>query len=192
MRWQIDAEKAFWLRRLLPTDIEPTAEFAGRAFNSLEVTDKIYSMLNIYCAIGAHKLRFDQQKSTLLPVVYYLLVTEDITGEIRLGLSGLYYPLWAGKGVFWLGWFAVAPQFQGQGNGARLLRASVTLAAARGGRLMCIETASDLDAALRLYGRLGFRSAGTIPDYWSPGLGMLILQRTLTDLPIPKEIPYDL
>ena len=191
LRWRVDTKNNIWLRRLFPTDIDSVAELSGRAFNSSSISDKIWTMLNIYTTSGAYCLRLDQQV-TLVPVLYYLLVEDHPTGENLLGLTGLYYPLWAGKGVFWLGWFAVDPAFQGRGHGTRLLWSTMKLAAARGGRIMCIETEDSLDAALGLYHRLGFTRSGEILDYWAPGSNLLILRRSLDDIPIPQEIPDDL
>jgi len=192
MNWPVDPSQEVYLRRLLPADVHRVVQLAGRAFADPSVEREIQRMLQTYCYSGANNIPIDKQEMTMLPVSYYVLARDDPDGEQRLGITGLYRPVWAGEGVFWLGWLAVDPQFQGQGYGARLLAATMELAAAKGGRLMCIETASDLEAALSLYYKMGFTQVGEVPDYFAPGGHMLILHRSLLDIRPSEELPGEI
>lgn len=189
MRWPLDPAGCLSLRRLIPADVDVVVDLAGRAFDSPHVRDEVRAMLNLYCTSGSQQLSLERQAETMLPVSYYVLARNAGFIERLIGLTGLYRPIWAGSGVYWLGWFAVDPTAQGHGYGRRLLEATLTLAATRGGRLLCVETSEKLDAAVRLYHRLGFRRYGTVPDYWAPGSPLVILARHLHDIPRSKEIP---
>lgn len=189
--WVLETDPNIELRRLGSSDIALVVDLAGRAFNSPVIAAKVEQMLQIYTSTGMITHYLAQQDS-MLQVVYYVLVKRDVCGEILLGLTGLYYPVWAGDGVFWLGWFAIDPRYQAQGHGARLLRATIGLAAAKRGRMLCVETSKELDAALGLYTRMGFTYSGEIPNYWGPGSNLLILSRPIDDVPIAQEIPNDL
>lgn len=191
MNWILDAELGLALRRLGPEDVEPTSELARRAFGSAEIGHEVHTMLTIYCETGAFALPLAEQKQTMIPVSYYLLVRSAPAGEVRVGLTGLYQPVWAGRGSYWLAWFAVDPQFHGQGHGTRLLQATMELAVAKGGTLLCIETSNSLDAARGLYRRMGFRQYGEVPDYWAPGASLVILARSLDDIAAPQGVNRD-
>ena len=55
---------------------------------------------------------------------------------------------------------AVVPAYQGRGLAARLLRAAVRHARARGAHRLTLETTEPLQRAARFYARHGFRSTG--------------------------------
>ena len=67
--------------------------------------------------------------------------------------------------------FLLQAEWQGQGVGTSLLAQSESLAAARGARLLLIDTGGgdDFKAARRFYERAGFAAEATIADYWGKG-----------------------
>jgi ribosomal protein S18 acetylase RimI-like enzyme len=68
---------------------------------------------------------------------------------------------------------AVAPDGQGKGTGAALLRAAIERAARGGVRHLVLLTQPEMLAAQRLYQRAGFRR---LPDRdWSPAPGATLL-----------------
>jgi ribosomal protein S18 acetylase RimI-like enzyme len=60
---------------------------------------------------------------------------------------------------------AVAPERQGDGIGARLLRAVFAAAAAAGQRQVRLNVASDNPNAVKLYERVGMQPAWRVDDY---------------------------
>jgi ribosomal protein S18 acetylase RimI-like enzyme len=55
---------------------------------------------------------------------------------------------------------------------------------------MVIETSPDAGAALRLYRRMGFEECGSVPDYFGPGVPLLLLSRPLTVLDPLTELDF--
>ncbi len=66
---------------------------------------------------------------------------------------------------------AVRPRAQGRGAGRALVGAVEAAASAAGGRLLLIDTSSGaaFAPARAFYGRLGYRTAARIADYWADG-----------------------
>jgi len=193
--WVIDTERDLRLRALGRHDAEIVSQIAARAFGTAETGECVRRMLRIYLASGCADIPLERQEHTLLPVTYYILVQGEASRERGIGLTGLYRRLWEEEqeGNYWLGWFAVDPDFQGQGMGERLLRATMALCTAKGGRRLSIETAPELQSARRLYRRLGFTEAPAIPDYWKEGSDLILFHRRLDgnefhDLLPPKGI----
>jgi ribosomal protein S18 acetylase RimI-like enzyme len=186
--WCLDTIRNLYIRPLTIVDIDPIIKFTKRAFGSDAIAYDVHSMLNIYCQSSADRVPLEQQTSTLLQVSYYILVLNNHESERLIGITGLYRPIWAGEGVFWLGWFAIDPQYQGCGYGSRLLKASMELARAKGGRLLCVETSNNLNAALHLYEKMGFCPHGEVQDYWRQNDSLVILARDLHDIPIPRGL----
>ena len=58
--------------------------------------------------------------------------------------------------VYELAKMAVSPSHQGQGIGEMLAHAAIDFALAKGADMMCLDTNSSLERAIRLYERLGF------------------------------------
>ncbi len=188
MDWPIDPERGLHLRLLEPGHIRAAHELATRAFGSEEVGAQVEDTLRVYCDTGRSAVPWDHQVGVFVAASYYLLFLRQGGDETPVGLTGLYRPAWAGKGVSWLGWFAIDPPYRNRGHGSRLLQATMALAARHGARLLCIETSPALVPALKLYARLGFRERGRVPDYWGSGDDLLILHRPLGDTPT-SEVP---
>ena len=105
----------------------------------------------------------------------------ELAAESRPGLG-----LWRGGALAAMacGWLivdelhvtlvAVDPQQRRRGLGGRVLAALLQQAQADGARHATLEVASDNDAALALYGRLGFREAGVRRGYYRDGRDALI------------------
>ena len=73
----------------------------------------------------------------------------------------------------------VAPQAQGEGLGAQLLRALLDEAARRRKTTVSLEVRADNEKAQRLYERFGFRSAGVRRGYYQPsGTDAVVMRRT--------------
>jgi ribosomal-protein-alanine N-acetyltransferase len=64
---------------------------------------------------------------------------------------------------------AVAPQAQGRGIGARLLRALIEAGLAAGAAQVMLEVRADNAAAIRLYQRFGFERLAVRRGYYQPG-----------------------
>jgi len=98
------------------------------------------------------------------------------------GLVGLHHAIWGPEENVWLAWFAVDPDYQGQGAGRRLLAAIKRIAVKDGFRKLLVETYghTDFDRARRFYERNGFRQAGQIVDYLPDGAPMIVYAKVLT------------
>ena len=64
---------------------------------------------------------------------------------------------------------AVHPDYRARGIGNRLLQKTLAELVARGAKRVFLEVEQANKAALNLYERHGFRSIGTLPDYYGPG-----------------------
>jgi GNAT superfamily N-acetyltransferase len=102
-------------------------------------------------------------------------------GGVIKGVIGLHHYEWGPKENVWLGWFAVAPSFQGLGIGKGLLESIQEQASQLGYRKMFIETYSSptFARARDFYSRRGFRAAGRIADYLSDGSEMIVFSKRL-------------
>ncbi len=74
---------------------------------------------------------------------------------------------------------SVHPDFRGCGLGARLAKTVLNQLRRRGAQTFCLEVRTPNPAAQHLYERLGFRSAGPLPDYYGPGLHGLRMRKSL-------------
>ncbi len=169
------------LRDLQPPDRIAAVQICRDAFNKSEITRQVECMLVQYFLSSCWHTPIQEQTNTLLPVSYFLLVKKEQTIETPIGLTGLYRPYWAGQGIYWLGWFAVDPVYHHRGYGKWLLQASINLARARGGRMLCVETSQMLEPARGLYEAMGFKEFGRVPDYWDMAVDLVILARRLDD-----------
>ncbi|MGH9681732.1 MAG: GNAT family N-acetyltransferase [Candidatus Acidiferrales bacterium] len=70
-----------------------------------------------------------------------------------------------------------------RGIGSRLLEAAEEAAAARGARLMYLETATTNKAAIALWEKRGYRETGRIKDYYGRGLDAFEMQKLLCHAP---------
>ena len=62
--------------------------------------------------------------------------------------------------------FAVHPEFRRQGIGENLLKNALADAAKRGAQVATLEVRASNDAAIKLYGKLGFKVAGSREGYY--------------------------
>ncbi|QPC43967.1 GNAT family N-acetyltransferase [Kaustia mangrovi] len=74
---------------------------------------------------------------------------------------------------------AVADTARDQGLGARLVQAAQEAARARNAKMLRLEVRADNGRALALYGGLGFREIGRIPDYYEDGADAIRLESAL-------------
>jgi ribosomal-protein-alanine N-acetyltransferase len=74
---------------------------------------------------------------------------------------------------------AVAPHAQGEGLGARLLKALLQNAGERGATQMLLEVRADNDAARRLYARHGFEQIARRRGYYGDTDGLIMRLRPL-------------
>ena len=72
---------------------------------------------------------------------------------------------------------AVHPDFRGRGLGARLAQTVLDQLRRRGARALSLEVRDPNPAAQGLYRRLGFKPAGSLPDYYGPGLHGLRMRK---------------
>jgi ribosomal protein S18 acetylase RimI-like enzyme len=75
------------------------------------------------------------------------------------------------EGTFDLYWIVVDPACQGRGIGRGLMGLSERLIAARGGRMVVVETSgrADYDSTRQFYLRIGYHQAAFIEDFYAPG-----------------------
>ncbi len=111
---------------------------------------------------------------------YIVFVVENEKGDVA-GYE-CHGPTPLTLGTFDLYWIAVDPSAQKRGYGRRLLRAAEEDVAARGGRLLLIETSSQesYDATIRFYKRAGYRLEARIGDFYKPGDDKLIFAKNLS------------
>lgn len=87
---------------------------------------------------------------------------------------------------------AVDAGARGRGVAKALLAAAEDAARARGATALRLEVRADNAAALSLYERLGYRTRGSVEDYYEDGATALRFERTLAAEPMPpaREVPY--
>ena len=83
--------------------------------------------------------------------------------------------------TFELWWIAVAPECQGRGAGARLLRAAEDAVRAAGGRLLVIETSSTAlyEPTRGFYRKFGYAEVATVPDWYAEGDSKVLFSKRL-------------
>ena len=62
--------------------------------------------------------------------------------------------------------FAVHPEFRRQGIGENLLKNALADAAKRGAQVATLEVRASNEAAIKLYGKLGFKVGGSLEGYY--------------------------
>jgi len=84
------------------------------------------------------------------------------------------------QGVWNLWWIGVHPEHHGAGAGRQLLHHAEQVVAAKGGRVMVIETSDSpaLERARRFYGAQGYRECGRIPDFYAEGESKVVFARS--------------
>lgn len=85
--------------------------------------------------------------------------------------------------TWYLWWVAVAPDCQGQGLGSQLLAHAEEEIRRAGGRVLFIETSSQLhyEPTRRFYRKHGYEISGTLRDYYADGDHMVIFRKHLRD-----------
>jgi D-alanine-D-alanine ligase len=85
------------------------------------------------------------------------------------------------EGTFDLYWIVVDPACHGRGIGRALMQLSERLIAARGGRLVVVETSgrADYDSTRQFYLRIGYRQAAFIEDFYAPGDAKVVYLKAL-------------
>jgi GNAT superfamily N-acetyltransferase len=84
--------------------------------------------------------------------------------------------------TFDLYWMVTSSAHRGKGLGAQLLGALEAELAGRGARTIRVETSSleGQGGALRFYQRCGYRTSGTIADFYRPGDDLITLTKRLS------------
>lgn len=131
------------------------ALFAGEAWSPALVRDEI---------TGPHRR--------------YLALEEASTGKLA-GYAGLL--LVGAEGDIQT--IAVAPEFQGTGQGRRLMEALIAAARELRVRQLFLEVRADNQVARALYVSLGFEEIGRRPGYYQPGSIDAVVMR-LSPLPM--------
>jgi len=92
------------------------------------------------------------------------------------GLVGLHRHIWGPKENVWLSWFAVHPDWQGQGAGGALIDAIRKQAVRNGHKKLLVETydSKTFDKARSFYEGKGFRQIGRIENYLPDGSAMVV------------------
>lgn len=103
------------------------------------------------------------------------------SGEVIAGVVGLHQYRWGPAENVWLSWFAVRPDYQGQGVGKWLLTEILKTARDQGYRKMFIETyqAKTFSRAIEFYQRQGFRRVGSVEHFLPDNSDMLIFVRNI-------------
>jgi diamine N-acetyltransferase len=107
--------------------------------------------------------------------------------EVGGTLAGFYviHPDARDRACWWLAWFAIDRRWQGAGHGGAVMRAIILrLRQVPGCRMVRLLVAPDNAAALRLYRRAGFVSAGVFRE-----TGELILRCVLAAGVPSAEVP---
>lgn len=109
---------------------------------------------------------------------YFVLIAEtgsDLAGYICYGPTPLTEGTWD---VYWM---ATAREKRGQGVGGALLKAAEEKIRQAQGRLSVIETSTipSYENTRRFYLGQGYQTIATIPDFYEPGDGKLILLKLM-------------
>ena len=85
--------------------------------------------------------------------------------------------------TWYLWWIAVSPGCQGRGLGSQLLGHAEEAIRRAGGRVLFIETSSQLhyEPTRRFYRKHGYEVSGTLRDYYADGDHMVIFRKHLRD-----------
>ena len=88
--------------------------------------------------------------------------------------------------------FAVRPECQGRGVGARLLETAEAVTLEHGYAALRLEVRQDNAAAQTLYRRAGYRELESLPDYYEDHADGLRLEKTLGARPYPAlvQVPF--
>lgn len=103
--------------------------------------------------------------------------------KVVIGVVGLHQYRWGPDENVWLSWFAVSPDYQGQGIGKWLLSEVTQLARNKGYRKMFIETYQNqtFQRAIEFYQNQGFRQVGSISRFLPDESDMLVFMLSIDD-----------
>jgi len=109
---------------------------------------------------------------------YYILIAE--AGSVLSGYI-CYGPTPLTEGTWDVYWMAVAKESQGQGIGGALLKAAEGKIGEAQGRLAIIETSSIplYEKTVRFYLGQDYEIVASIPDFYAPGDGKIILLKRM-------------
>jgi RimJ/RimL family protein N-acetyltransferase len=93
------------------------------------------------------------------------------TGDIIVGVSGLYRQPESPKHLFWLGWFAIRPKFRRKGFGNAAIRATADYARTLASEELWVYTGSSDEIAHGFYRSVGFELLGSAGEH-APGQAM--------------------
>lgn len=109
-------------------------------------------------------------------------VEVDEQGQEQLRGYACFGPTPMTTHTFDLYWVAVDQDQQGKGIGATLVRAVEQSLAARGAKILRVETSSQeaYGKTLAFYKRINYDDGGRIPDFYKDGDDLIILYRRLS------------
>ena len=86
------------------------------------------------------------------------------------------------RSTYLLYWIAVDNSLRNMGIGKRLLKATEEAVRKMGGTQIVIETSDEpsYEPTRKFYSSLEYAAAGTIPDFYAPGEGLVIYYKDLT------------
>jgi RimJ/RimL family protein N-acetyltransferase len=113
----------------------------------------LLSMLH-WCGIGKRSA----------PLEYWRVFLLRLKSEI-VGVSGLYRQPGTPAHIYWLGWFAIRPQFRRQGFGTAAFHRLADLARNARSKELWVYTGSNDNVARTFYLSLGFEVLGRASDY---------------------------
>ncbi len=99
------------------------------------------------------------------------------------GVCGLHQYDWGPPGICWASWFFVHPMYRSGATAALLFTGLLRAANEKQYRYLYLETPTDhasYSAIDHLLERLPFVRQATLPDYYEPGVAMLIYRLALT------------
>jgi len=98
-----------------------------------------------------------------------------------VGIIGLHHSRWGPDENVWLSWFAVRPDYQGQGIGKWLMTNIQKTALDQGYRKLFVETYREatFHRAIGFYQQQGFQQVGSIAQFLPDGSDMLVFARNL-------------
>lgn len=107
-------------------------------------------------------------------------ITDDAGND---GLVGLAYcaPERMTQGTWNVLLLLVRPDRQGQGRGAALMRFIEQTLAARGERLLLVETIASMERTRAFYRKCGYEEEARIRDYYEAGADKIIYRKSLVE-----------
>lgn len=113
---------------------------------------------------------FSDDDRVVSPRERHFVATMDPEGLV-VGIAGFCPDKDDWKGVLWLTWFYVAPEYRERGIGTKLLRCVIDQVRELGIRKLYVDTSTgeSFATAVSMYKRFGFREEGRLLDYYEEG-----------------------